>query len=151
MGVILSSLLGLFGAALPKAFDFLQDGKDKKHELELIRLQTQRDKELGIQQASAIEIQGDAAILTAAINAGNQQTGIKFIDTLNGSVRPITTYLLIFMYILSKIAAYIVYTGDVDTYFLVTVMYTAFDCDLLAVTLGYYFGSRLLGKPTSRS
>lgn len=130
MGTILASLVGLFGAAVPKLFEVFQDGKDKKHELELIRLQIQRDKEIGVQQTSAIEVQGDAQVLVKALDT--LKTGIRWVDALSGTVRPIVTYSLVFTYIFTKI--YYNYA------------WTSFDSDLLAVVLGFWFGSRVLQK-----
>lgn len=138
MGVLLSSLLGLLGSALPKVFDFYQDKKDKAHELELVRLQIQRDKEIGTQNANAIEIQGDASVLTAAINASTIKSGIKWVDALSATVRPTVTYLLVLLYIVVKLQVF------------TELEFTEFDQDLLAVTLGFWFGSRLLQKPTTK-
>lgn len=130
MSTILAALVGLFGSALPKVFDIYQDKKDKSHELELIRLQIARDKELGVQAANAIEVQGDAQILIKALDT--LKTGIKWVDALNGTVRPAVTYLLVVTYVFNK--------------FYYNYAWTAFDSDLLAVILGFWFGTRALQK-----
>ncbi len=130
MSTIIASLVGLFGAALPKVFEVFQDGKDKKHELELIRLQIERDKELGTQNAHAIEVQGDAQVLVKALDT--LKTGIRWVDALSGTVRPIVTYLLVLRYL------YVVFAYNYA--------WTNFDSDLLAIVLGFWFGSRMLQK-----
>ncbi len=130
MSTIIASLVGLFGAALPKVFEVFQDGKDKKHELELIRLQIERDKDLGTQNVHAIETQGDAQILVKALDT--LKTGIRWVDALSGTVRPIVTYLLVLRY-LYVVCAY-------------NYAWTSFDSDLLAVILSFWFGSRVLQR-----
>ncbi len=130
MSTILASLLGLFGAALPKVFAIFQDKKDKAHELELIRLQIQRDKELGVQNTNAIELQGDAQILVKALDT--LKTGIRWVDALSGTVKPVVTYLLVLTYVFNK--------------FYYNYAWTSFDSDLLAIILGFWFGNRMLQR-----
>ena len=127
---IIAAGLGILGAALPKVFEVFQDGKDKKHELELIRLQIERDKELGTQNAHALETQGDAQILVKALDT--LKTGIRWVDALSGTVRPVVTYLLVITYIFNK--------------FYYNYAWTDFDSDLLSVVLGFWFASRVLQK-----
>lgn len=43
MMTLLSSLLSFLAGGVPKIFDFMQDRADKKHELELARMQTERE------------------------------------------------------------------------------------------------------------
>ncbi len=132
MGTIIASLVGLFGAALPKVFEVFQDGKDKKHELEIIRLQIQRDKELGTQNAQAIELQSDSQVRVEAIKAGRDEIKNPYIAALRDSVRPTITYLLVARYM------YVVLAGNYA--------WTAFDSDLLALILGFWFGGRIMQR-----
>jgi hypothetical protein len=46
MLTLLSTLLGFLSSGLPKVLDFFQDKSDKKHELELSRIQTERELQL---------------------------------------------------------------------------------------------------------
>ena len=46
MLTLLSTLLGFFSSGLPKVLDFFQDRADKKHEIELSRIQTERELQL---------------------------------------------------------------------------------------------------------
>lgn len=43
MLTLLSTLLGFFSSGLPKVLDFFQDRADKRHELELVRIQNERE------------------------------------------------------------------------------------------------------------
>jgi hypothetical protein len=46
MLTILSTLLGFFSSGLPKVLDFFQDKSDKAHELELAKIQTERELQM---------------------------------------------------------------------------------------------------------
>lgn len=46
MLTLLSTLLGFVSSGLPKVLDFFQDRADKRHELELISLQTERELQM---------------------------------------------------------------------------------------------------------
>ena len=46
MMTLFSSLLSFLAGGVPKIFDFMQDRSDKKHELELARMQTERELQL---------------------------------------------------------------------------------------------------------
>ncbi len=143
MGVLLSGLLGIFGSTLPEVFKFFQDKKDKEHELAIMQLQIQRDKDLGIQQANSIELQSDASTLTAALQS--VKTGIVWVDALSGTVRPVITYIEILLYVLAKLLAVHLAT-DIDTDFLTNVLWTDFDENILAVILGFWFANRAFVK-----
>jgi hypothetical protein len=54
MLTLLSTLVSFLMSGLPKFMDMLQDGRDKKHELELARLQIDRELEL---KRAGLEIQ----------------------------------------------------------------------------------------------
>jgi len=43
MLTLLSTLLGFFSSGLPKVLDFFQDRADKRHELDLVRIQNERE------------------------------------------------------------------------------------------------------------
>ena len=46
MFTLLSSLLSFLAGGVPKIFDFMQDRSDKKHELELARMQNEREMQM---------------------------------------------------------------------------------------------------------
>lgn len=46
MLTLLSTLLGFFSSGLPKVLDFFQDRADKRHEIDLARLQTERELQM---------------------------------------------------------------------------------------------------------
>ena len=46
MLTLLSSLLSFLAGGVPKIFDFMQDRSDKKHELEMAKMQTERELQM---------------------------------------------------------------------------------------------------------
>ena len=58
MMTLFSTLLSFLMGGLPKLFDFFQDRADKKHEIELARMQTEREltlKKAGLESQERIE------------------------------------------------------------------------------------------------
>jgi len=53
MLTIVSTLVSFLMGGLPKIFDFLQDRSDKKHELQLAQMQTEREMQLLTSRSSS--------------------------------------------------------------------------------------------------
>ncbi|HUJ75558.1 MAG TPA: hypothetical protein VL359_11895 [bacterium] len=89
-----------------------QDQADKAHELEIMKLQIEAQKVAGAQRLEEIRTQGDVDTVLEQIKGAidvTKPTGIKFIDVLNGSVRPVVTYWFFALYAVVKLAA--IYTS----------------------------------------
>lgn len=71
MLTLLSSLLSFLAGGLPKIFDFMQDRSDKKHEIELARMQTERELQMlergYAAQARVEEIRTDQVAMQTAV------------------------------------------------------------------------------------
>jgi len=151
----------LFGGALGGAFrlapEFLKwiDRRgERAHELamqdkafafEELR-GAQRMQELGAQDDAAWNT-GALAALKEAITAQAQSTGVKWVDALSTSVRPVVTYLLVAMYSAIKTSTFIgaVHTGAQWGAALLAAWSQA-DQALLAGILNYWFLNRTLEK-----
>ena len=99
---IISLLGGGMGALvrlLPELMKMYTAKADQAHELRMTQLQLEIDKARATQQLDLAHVQQDGAEALAQMNAlveavkvQGQMTGVKFIDALNQSVRPVTTY-----------------------------------------------------------
>ena len=71
MMTLLSSLLSFLAGGVPKIFEFMQDRSDKKHELALAQMQTERELQLAkegfIAQQRVEEIRTDQIALQTAV------------------------------------------------------------------------------------
>ncbi len=129
----ISAIIGFAGSLIPKLLEMRQDTKDKKHELELLKLQMESQERIEGIKLEAVGVNADAdAMQSLYENSKVQVTGVKFVDGLlalsNGMIRPLVTAFLVAAYINNR--------------YLSGVMFTDFDQALLAGVLGFWFGNR---------
>lgn len=153
--MVLSALISFLGGATARAvighvISWLEKKQNHQQEMERMRLEADHDAarhvrqqdtirlqaELGVKQ---VEVAGAAAIgleeakaFTEAMRTANAPTGIRIIDAWNGSIRPAAASVAVALWLLKVIKAGLVLT--------------AWDENLVASILGYYFADRQLGK-----
>lgn len=151
----LPALLSFLGGATARAvighvIEWLKKKQDHLQEMDRLRLEAELDAGRHARQQETIRLQAElkvqevkvvaegaigleeAKAFTAAQEALRQPTGIKFVDGWNGSIRPAAASIAILIWI-----AKIVKAGFAIT---------AWDENLVASILGYYFADRQLGK-----
>lgn len=145
--MVLTSLLGSvlgFGTSLaPAVMEFLQDGKDKKHELKLAETQLKlMDKQKQLNLAEAKVTAEMEVMLQELKNEGSsireahkplQLTGITWVDALRSSVRPVVTYWFMGLYSYAKFTLYIESQPVWDE----------MDQALFATIISFWFGDRI--------
>jgi hypothetical protein len=103
---MITSILALLGGGLggllrllPEVMKIWTSKQDNAHELEMTQLQLQIDQSRSAQQIDLVHAQGavaeDAGEMAARIEAIKGQSvmsGVKWIDAVNQSVRPMLTY-----------------------------------------------------------
>lgn len=156
---------------LPKILDFFQDKSDKKHEVELAKLQIDRELQLAAagyaaqQQVEAIkldEVKTQSEANTRQALIGAQQAEMNAIyahDTslgegtsvwmknLRASVRPVITYG--FFFLLCAIDATLVYKGyssGVEFKEMADQLWDDETQALFAAIISFHFGGRAFGK-----
>ena len=105
---LLSTLGGLLISGLPKVLEFFQDKADKKHEMELARVQTERELALAREgfiaqqkveelRTDQVAMQSEAQMQQAALahDAKILDKSSKWVVNYVGTVRPTVTYILI--------------------------------------------------------
>lgn len=157
--VILSTLIGFLSSALPDIFRFFQDKQDKKHEIVLLEMQMEHAKQGHAQKLAEIELQADIAD-SKAVGARVKQSlvGIRWIDALSGSVRPIITYLFFAMYAAVKVAQYhlliepsMPWQEPVSHAQALVTIWTPDDMALFAAIITFWFGNRTFNKLRGRA
>jgi len=159
---LLSTLGGILLGGLPKLLDYFQSKQDHKHELELARVQTEREKELAAlgfaAQAKVEEIRSDqiamqteAAMTQAALDHDKQvlKSASKWVANYVGTVRPTVTYLFV-LELLAINAFMAIYMwnhpelikniDDVIKY--AEMIFSGEEMAMLGSILGFWFGSR---------
>lgn len=162
MIALFSALAGFLSAALPEGLKLFREGKDRQHEITLLQLQMQYEKEKqaiteaargaeSIRQLQAIEIQRDAAE-TVALNARVKDSlvGNPWVDALAGSVRPVLTYGFCLIYALVKYAQFHVLMHptlpwqEMSAQQALVLLWTEDDVALFTAVVGFWFGHRAL-------
>lgn len=159
---LISTLGGILLGGLPKLLDYFQSKADHKHELELARVQTEREKELAAlgfaAQAKVEEIRSDqiamqteAAMTQAALDHDKQvlKSASKWVANYIGTVRPTVTYLFILELIAINAAiTWYAFTDpnlikSMDDLIRVTsVIFSDDEMAMLGGIVGFWFGSR---------
>jgi hypothetical protein len=171
MLTIFSTLVSFLMGGLPKILDFFQDKSDKKHELELARMQTERELQLAaagyaaqqkIEDIKLDEIRTQTASQDRQSLIGAQQAEMQAIyahDTslnegtsqwmknLRASVRPVITYGFFFLLVgIDAVLAYKGITGGTNFDDLANQLWDDETQALFAAIISFHFGGRAFGK-----
>ena len=163
---LFSTLGGLLISGLPKLLEYFQDKADKKHELELARMQTEREMQLmaaGYAAQAKVEeirtdqiaMQTDAQMTMAAYDhdAKVLEKAAGWVSSYVGTVRPTITYL--FVLELCAINGFIAYyaithptlvTSVQDLITLANEIFSDDEMSMLGGIIGFWFGSRNWSK-----
>jgi len=156
MLTLLSTAISFLMGGLPKLLDFFQDKSDKAHELELAKMQTERELQMlergYIAQARIEEIRTDqiqmqtqaeerSAMYQHDIEIGKGAS--QWIINLRASVRPMVTYLFVFLLIVVDIAS-IWWAWSIGAPFAesVTMIFDDQEMQILASIIAFWFGSQ---------
>jgi hypothetical protein len=160
MLTLISTALSFLMGGLPKLLDFFQDKGDKKHELELARMQMERELQMaerGYQAQARIEeikteqvametqVQERSAMYAHDIEIGKGAS--QWVINLRASVRPMVTYLFVLLLIIVDIAS-IWWAWSTGASFAESII-LIFDSDemqILASIIAFWFGTQAFKK-----
>jgi hypothetical protein len=159
---LISTLGGLLISGLPKLLDFYQDKSDKKQELALAQIQTERELALAERgfiaeqkveeiRSDQIAMQTDAQMTVAALQHDEKvlDRASRWVANYVGTVRPTVTY--IFVVELVLINVYMMYwvmstpgliTTMDDIVKFADVIFSTDEMAMLGGIIGFWFGSR---------
>lgn len=163
---LLSTLGGLLISGLPKLLDYFQNRADQKHELELARVQTERELQLAAQGFAAqarmeeirteqVQMQTEAAMTERALQHDEKvlEKSSRWVANYVGTVRPTVTYIFIFELVAINAAiAWFAFTQpglvkDIEGLMRVTtVIFSEDEMAMLGGILGFWFGTRSWNK-----
>ena len=159
---LLSTLGGLLISGLPKLLDYFQNKADQAHELELARMQSERELALAKEgylaqqrveeiRTDQIAMQTDAQMTVAALDHDKQiiEKSSKWVVNYIGTVRPNVTYLLILELIaINAVLAFYIWqhphlVQNIDDLIRVsTIIFSDDEMAMLGGIIGFWFGSR---------
>lgn len=159
---LISTIGGLLVSGLPSLLGFFQDKSDKAHELELARMQTERELQMMergfIAQAKMEEIRTDQVEMQTAAQMQNaaldhdkkiMERASTWVVNYVGTVRPTVTYL--FVLELVAINFWLCYklfsmpnliTGVNDLEIISEMIFSSDEMAMLGGIIGFWFGSR---------
>ena len=143
---LLGSLLGFGSSFLPKVMDYFQDRSDKKHELAVMEMQIKQQKEVAVQQLEMVNVEADIREVEA-IQKSVQNTGVRWIDGLRGSVRPVITYCFFGLFIFVEVSAYLALTASgISAMNAVQLVWSEEVMGLFSAIIAFWFGGRAINR-----
>lgn len=163
---LISTLGGLLISGLPRVLDFFQDKSDKKHELALAQVQTERELALAREgfiaqqkveeiRTDQVQMQTDAQMTVAALEHDQKvmDRASKWVANYVGTVRPTVTYI----FVLELVAINIFIAWNIfaipgliqnldDVVKLANTVFSDDEMAMLGGIIGFWFGSRNWGK-----
>lgn len=159
---LISTLGGLLISGLPRVLDFFQDKADKKHEMELARVQTERElalAERGFLAQQKIEeirtdqvaMQTEAQMQNAALAHDQKvlEKASRWVVNYVGTVRPTVTYIFVLELVaINAWLAWNIFTmpnliasvGDLEK--VAELIFSSDEMAMLGGIIGFWFGSR---------
>lgn len=160
MFTLISTALSFLMGGLPKLLDFFQDKSDKSHELELARMQMERELQMlergyaaqaRIEEIKTEQVQMETqAQERQAMYAHDIEIGkgaSQWIINLRASVRPMVTYLFVFLLIVVDVAS-ILWAWSTGTAFAeaIPLVFDADEMQILASIIAFWFGTQAFAK-----
>lgn len=151
---LLGGLLGGVFRLAPEALKFLDRKGERGHELAMQDKAIEFEKLRGAQKMAEIGSAADAAwntgaldALKSAITAQGERSGVRWVDALSVSVRPVITYWFMLLYCSAKAAAFAgaIYAGT-DWIPSAQAAWTDADQALWAGLLNFWFLGRVFDR-----
>lgn len=147
MTTLFASLLGFVASLFPELIKLWREGKDRQHELAILDRQMEQQRQGHNQRLEEIRVVGDIAESQAIYNFASHPTGVKWVEALQASVRPVITYAFFLVFAVVKVSA--LRSLAADGLGVAEALQTIWDVEtqaLFAAVMGFWFGSRQIQK-----
>jgi hypothetical protein len=148
MITLLAALAGFISSLIPEILKFFTDKYDKKHEIQLLEYQIRIQKLVHNQRLEEINASGNTEEIRALYKT--YQTGVSWVDALNGTVRPILAYSFFGIYTFIKFLQYKIIINSISLYEVINILWNVDDQAIFAGIISFYFGQRAVLKLRSR-
>jgi hypothetical protein len=160
MLTLISSLLSFFSGGLPNILSFFQDKSDKKHEMDMAKLQTERELQMAergfIAQAKVEEIKLEQTQVEAQAQERNalyqhdieiSKGASTWVINIRALVRPIITYGLFGLLVFVEIFGfyYAIHTGE-DFQVAMNLLWDDETQIIWASVVSFWFGTQAFKK-----
>ena len=140
MITLLASIAGFISSILPEFIKFFKDINDKKHELNILDRQIEYSKSNATRTLEEIHVSRE--ILEQASLYSTYKTDIRWVDMLNGSVRPVLAYSFFFMYMSVKYLQYKAIAASPHVIEYLEILWGVDDQAIFAGVISFYYGQR---------
>lgn len=151
MLTLLGSALGFLSSLFPDLLKLFREHQDRKHELAIMDRQMEMQRAGHQQRLEEINVQADIAE-SHALYRSLRPTGVRWVDALAGSVRPIITYAFFALFAAVKASALYLLIA-VEGVLLAQALPQIWDPEtqaLFAAVMSFWFGNRALQKARGR-
>ena len=148
MLTLLGSLLGFLGSAFPQILKLFQEAHDRRHELAIVNLQMEQQRQGHQQRLEEIKSDGEIKQSLALYQHDSQPAGYKWVEALRASVRPVLTYAFFLLFAAVKISGLYTMVG-LDEMSLAVALPLIWDAEtqaLFAAIMTFWFGQRAMGN-----
>ena len=147
MVTLLGSLIGFISAAFPDLLKIWRDAADRKHELTILRMQMEQAAQGHQQRLEEINTQADIAESKALYKT--YYSGIRWVDALNGTVRPVLAYAFFLLYFTIKCMQFAMVDLGNPLPWHMDMLWSVEDQAIFAGIISFYFGQRAMSKVRS--
>ncbi len=144
MVTLLGSLIGFLGSVFPDLLALFRDHQDKKHELKILDMQLEQQRQGHSQRLEEIHVQADIA--ESKVLYKTFHSGIAWVDALNGTVRPVLAYAFFLLYVMVKVMQFSLIDWSAPLPWHIALLWTLEDQAIFAGIISFYFGQRAMSK-----
>lgn len=144
MMTLLATLVGFISSAFPDLLKIWRDSADRKHELTILRMQMEQQAQGHSQRLEEINAQADISETRALYRT--YSTGIRWVDALNGTVRPVLAYTFFLLYFVIKCMQFAVVDLSDPLPWHMATLWSVEDQAIFAGIISFYFGQRAMSK-----
>jgi hypothetical protein len=144
MMTLLATLLGFISSTFPDLLKLWKDGADRKHELSILQMQLEQQRQGHVNRLQEIQIAADGIEARALYKT--YSIGIKWVDALNGTVRPVLAYSFFLLYSAIKYAQISLLLDFTPILEALPLIWHGEDQTIFAGIISFYFGQRAMSK-----
>lgn len=141
---LLATLLGFISSTFPDLLKLWKDGTDRKHELAILQIQLEQQKHGHVNRLEEIQVAADG--IESRDLYKTYSIGIKWVDALNGTVRPVLAYSFFLLYSIVKYAQISILLDSIPIMEVFSLIWHSEDQTIFAGIISFYFGQRAMGK-----
>ncbi len=143
-----SALMGFMSSLVPDLLKMWRDRQDRRHELAILQLQIEQQAQGHTQRLEEIRTEGDIAQSRTLYQT--YFTGIRWVDALNGTVRPVLAYAFFLLYFSIKLMQFSL-LPEAPLPWAIEALWGEEDRAIFAGIIAFYFGQRAMQKVRSSS